>query len=98
MTRPEIAERWKRHLTRKFPREYAGAEVAGICVTSADTFLAGCVSYFVNSGALDPQRLDVVHRTCHDLEIALPHLTSEAREYFEELLLLGRAVAAHATH
>ena len=98
MTRTDIAAAWKAHVERKFPRGLGGNEVAGVCVTSADTFLAGCISYFVESGSLDAERLSVVRSTCQDLERVLPHLSGEARTYFEELLKLGRGVESHFRH
>ena len=30
-------------------------------LTSCDTFLAGCISYFVENGTLDPERTNVVN-------------------------------------
>jgi hypothetical protein len=96
MSRAEIESAWKEHYFRGFPHECAGKEVEGVCRTSCDTFLAGCISYFVENGALDPDRMKVVARVCADLEQAVPYLSGEASEYFAELLMLGKALQVRA--
>ena len=96
MSRAEIESAWNTHYFRRFPRECAGTEVDGVCLTSSDTFLAGCISCFVETGTLDPERTGVVARVCADLERVIPSLGGEAHEYFSELLLLGKALEVRA--
>ena len=67
-----------------------------MCLTSCDTFLAGCISYFVENGALDPERTDAVASVCADLERVMPRLSGDAQSYFSELLVLGRALEVRA--
>jgi len=92
MSRAEIESAWNAHYFRGFPRECAGREVDGVCLTSCDTFLAGCISYFVENGTLDPERTNVVAKVCADLRRVMPRLSGDAREYFSELLSLGEAL------
>ena len=96
MSRAEIESAWNAHYFRAFPRECAGTEVDGVSLTSCDTFLAGCLSYFVENGTLDPERTDAVVNVCADLERVLPRLSGEAHEYFSELLVLGKALEVRA--
>lgn len=96
MSRAEIESAWNTHYFRAFPRECVGSEVDGVCLTSCDTFLAGCISYFVENGALDPERTGVVANVCADLERVVPRLNGDAYEYFSELLSLGRALEVRA--
>ena len=96
MSRAEIESAWNAHYFRGFPRECAGGEVDGVCLTSCDTFLAGCISYFVENGTLDPQRTDVVARVCADLDRVMPSLSGDAHRYFSELLALGKALEVRA--
>ena len=96
MSRAEIEGAWNAHYFRAFPRECAGAEVEGVCLTSCDTFLAGCISYFVENGRLEPERTVAVASVCADLERVLPRLSGEAHEYFSELLALGNALQVRA--
>jgi hypothetical protein len=96
LSRAEIESAWNAHYFRPFPRECAGMEVDGVCLTSCDTFLAGCISYFVENGALDQERVGVVAGVCADLERVMPRLSGEAHEYFSELLALGRALEVRA--
>ena len=95
-SRAEIERAWNEHYFRPFPHECTGQEVDGVCLTSCDTFLAGCISYFVENGALDSERKDVVASVCADLERAMPRLSGKAREYFSELLVLGKALEVRA--
>jgi hypothetical protein len=97
MSRAEIENAWNAHYFRAFPRACAGTEVDGVCLTSCDTFLAGCICYFVENGTLDPERTAVVARICADLERVMPRLSGEAHEYFSELLVLGKGLEARAS-
>jgi len=69
-----------------------GREIDGVCLTYCDTYLAGCISYFIDSGMLDPQRARVVAAASAELRRVLPHLEGEAREYFSALVDLGTAL------
>ena len=92
MSRAEIESAWNAHVLRPFPRGCVGKEVDGVCLTSCDTFLAGCVSYFVERGALDQDRAHVVASVSADLRRVVPQLHGEAYEYFSALLFLGTAL------
>ena len=96
MSRAEIESAWNAHYFRAFPRECAGREVDGVCLTSCDTLLAGCISYFVENGTLDAECTDAVASVCTDLEWVMPRLSGEAHRYFSELLLLGKALEIRA--
>jgi hypothetical protein len=96
MSRAEIESAWSEHYFRRFPQECAGKEVDGVCLTSCDTFLAGCISYFVENGTLDPDRTNDVARVCADLERVMPHLSGDSSKYFSELLMLGKALEVRA--
>jgi hypothetical protein len=96
MSRAELEAAWNEHYFRGFPHEWAGKEVDGVCLTSCDTLLSGCISYFVENGALDPDRSTVVARVCADLERVMPRLSGEASSYFSELLMLGKALEVRA--
>jgi hypothetical protein len=56
----EIRLMWDEWKQIPFPSEYGGKDVAGICVTSVDTFAAGCIDTFVSrNGRLDKRRITV---------------------------------------
>jgi hypothetical protein len=96
MSRAEIESAWNAHYFRAFPHECAAKEVDGVCLTSCDSLLAGCISYFVENGTLDQERTDAVASVCADLERVMPHLNDDARGYFSELLALGKALEVRA--
>jgi len=96
MSRAEFESAWNAHYFRAFPRECAGREVDGVCLTSRDTFLAGCISHFVENGTLDPQRTDAVASVCVDLERVMPRLSGEAHQYFSGMLANKPLVATRS--
>src|SRR5262249_46058024 len=65
----EIQSMWDAWRARPFPSEYAGKDVAGICVTSIDSFAAGCIDTFISrKGNLDEERISVLQTCKDDLE------------------------------
>ena len=88
----DLRQKWQAFLYRAFPSGYGGVEVNNVCVTSVDTFAAGCFDTYVKHGRLDPERIRIL-RECHnDLLRALPSLTGEAKDYFSELASLADEV------
>ena len=91
----DIHQSWSDFSDRPFPDGWAGEEVDGVCVTSVDSFAAGCIDTFVsNGGTLDSKRIDVLWRCSADLGRALPQLDGEARNYFGHLDELITSVLA----
>jgi hypothetical protein len=89
----EIESMWDAWRTRSFPSEYAGKDVAGICVTSTDSFAAGCIDTFISrKGKLDEKRISVLKTCKDDLETIVNSLDGEARIYFNDLLVLSTRV------
>src|SRR5688500_3252541 len=97
MNPAEIRAAWAEFRSLPFPSGCAGEEVEGVCLATTDTFLAGCVSYFIERGSLDAQRTSVVSRACADLERVLPQLPIHAHAYFSSLLSLGLAVKSRGS-
>jgi len=89
----EIQSMWNAWKTQSFPAEYSGKDVAGICVTSLDSFAAGCIDAFIfRKGRLDERRISVLEECKHDLEIVVNALDGGAKTYFNNLLLLSTRV------
>jgi hypothetical protein len=89
----EIRKMWNEWKAMPFPSEYGGKDVAGICVTSLDTFAAGCIDTFVSrNGRLDKRRISVLENCKDDLEVVVNSLDGNARVYFNYLLLLSKGV------
>jgi hypothetical protein len=95
MSPTEIRTAWAEFRSLPFPRGCGGEDVDGVCLATTDTYLAGCISTFVERGSLDAQRASVVSSACADLERVLPRLPAFARPYFSSLLNLGLAVKSH---
>jgi hypothetical protein len=77
---------WREHDAAPFPEGVAGLEVAGICVTSLDTFAAGCIQTYVDSGGrLDQERVAVLASCSRDFAVVVPQMTGEAKAYFARL-------------
>jgi hypothetical protein len=57
----EIKAMWEEWKTIPFPADYSGKDVAGICVTSLDSYAAGCIDTFISrKGRLDDWRISVL--------------------------------------
>jgi hypothetical protein len=54
-----------------------------------DTVISGCVRYYFSEDALDPQRMEILESCKNDLEVLLPDLEGEARNYFDRLQALA---------
>lgn len=84
---------WNEWKARPFPSEYSDTVVAGICVTSLDTFAAGCIDAFIsNNGRLDEHRTSVLEQCKVDLEAVVSCLDGTAKNYFNDLLILAKRV------
>jgi hypothetical protein len=89
----EIKAMWNEWKSLPFPANYSGKDVEGICITSLDSYAAGCIDTFISrKGSLDAWRISVLEKCRDDLEIVLPKLDGEARTYFERLLKLSKKV------
>jgi hypothetical protein len=83
----EIKNLWLEFYKLPFPSMLGGTDVARICVTSLDTFAAGCIDTFVNNkGLLDDERINILDKCRSELEIIVENLDAEAKTYFEKLL------------
>src|SRR6185369_10172996 len=91
----EICNMWDEWKKTPFPKGYAGKEVAGICITTLDTFAAGCIDTFISrKGRLDKRRLSVVEECKKDLEIVVKNIDGKAQTYFRKLLQICERVLA----
>jgi hypothetical protein len=90
---PAIEALWREHSADRFPEGLAGEEVDGICVTSLDTFTAGCLStFFSRRGSLDLGRTAILGLCYRDLSVVVAGLKGEQRRYFARLEQLARMV------
>lgn len=91
----EIEEMWDEWKALPFPSEYAGKEVGGVCVTSLDSYAAGCIETFVSrGGSLDAGRVSILEGCERELEAVVKSLDGDARRYFERLLRITEQVLA----
>ena len=89
----EIQSMWDAWKTQRFPADYSGKDVAGICVTSLDSFAAGCIDTFIfRKGYLDERRISILEKCKDDLEVVVNVLDGSAKTYFNNLLLLSKRV------
>ncbi|MBU2714515.1 hypothetical protein, partial [Zooshikella harenae] len=82
-----ISELWIAHSQSKFPSGYGGKDVNGVCVTSLDSCVSGCVSSYVSKGSnkIDLERYQVLRNSKTQLELVLPYIDESAFEYFSRL-------------
>jgi len=87
-----IESRWLKHKETPFPDGCVELDPAGVCLTSTDTFIAGCITTFLNLGTLDDDRIRVLKRCVVDLNKALPKTDGDIFEYFNELKSIAEQV------
>lgn len=82
-----LEELWKIHQLKSFPKGLGGKDVNDICVSSLDTYISGCISYFIKRGLkeLDVDRLLVLKKGVVSLDNILVSLNDESLEYFSLL-------------
>lgn len=89
----EIKAMWDEWKSMPFPSDYSGKDVEGICVTSLDSYAAGCIHTFISrKGSLDAHRISILENCKKELEIVVQSLDGEGRSYFERLLKLSKKV------
>jgi hypothetical protein len=76
---------WDEYQSMAFPDDYAGKDINDICVTSLDTFAAGCISAYVGDGRLDKKRIEVLRSCLDDLDTIIPALDERPKVYFSAL-------------
>lgn len=87
-----IGPLWAEHRSARFPAGVVGEIVAGVDVTSLDTFTAGCIDTFVKTGKLDLWRTAILGLCHRDLAVAVLSQHGAEKEYFSRLELLARLV------
>ncbi len=80
-----IRNLWNKYNKMPFPENYIGKDVNDICVTSLDTFAAGCISAYTSDGNLDKKRIEILKKCLTDLDKVIPELSGYSRSYFTYL-------------
>lgn len=97
--RMDIERSWSDFRSRPFPDDWVGEEIDGICVTSVDSFAAGCIDTFLSNGrTLESGRIEILHRCSTELRRILPQLDGQARDYFGHLDDLVTGVLNEVEH
>lgn len=94
----ELAELWIEHSQTTFPKGFGGREVQGVCVTTIDSYAAGCLHTYMNGekNELDLERYQILSRCKTDLENIVGSLDGEPQQYFGRLYELCSLVLAEA--
>lgn len=94
-----ITELWVEHSQARFPEDLGGKDVNGVCVTSIDSYAAGCISSYVGreGKSIDLERYQVLQKCKCDLEEVLPHLDGQALEYFDRLREMCAIIVSEAS-
>jgi hypothetical protein len=88
----EIEMFWNEHLSSPFPDSDSYDDTSGIDLRDLDTWVAGCVSTFVETGNLDVGRAAVLGLCYRDLLVAQSVLVGEERNYSSRLEKLAELV------
>jgi hypothetical protein len=93
-----ISELWQEHLTAPFPKGFRGKDVSGIDFVLLDANIAGCVSTFLERGALNLYQLSILGLSYRDASHVVPILNEEGAEYFWRLERLAELVLRAVAH
>ena len=88
----KVKQQWDEFCNIPFPEELVAKEFQGVCVTSIDTFAAGCIHTYIDRGYLDPERRGILEECLDDLDKVMPDLAGPGKAYFMKLYLLGKTV------
>jgi hypothetical protein len=91
----DLKRQWNEFQQLSFPAGFAGEKILGICVTSLDSFAAGCLSKCVD-GKLDADCRAILKSSLEELNQILPLLDGEALDYFTDLRSLVRSALREA--
>ncbi len=82
-----LSELWAEHCKEKFPRGYGGKDVSGVCVTSIDSYVSGCVSSYLKhkEKRVKVEQYQRLQKCGMDLEKILLCTTGDANKYFSRL-------------
>ena len=78
---------WLEHSQSKFPDGYGGVDVNGICVSSLDSSISGCISSYINHGSknISAAKLKILQENEPKLEGILIFLEGDSLKYFSRL-------------
>ena len=81
----DIKTAWSEFATLSVPMDGRIEETGRVCLATLDMFAAECISCFVDNGSLDRDGVRLLEGCSHDVQLILPGLTGQPREYFDQL-------------
>ena len=81
----DIASAWSAFAIVPFPDIHDREETDRVCLKVLDIFAAECISTYADNGSLDRDGVRLLDSCSHDLQLMLPGLTGQPREYFDQL-------------
>ncbi len=81
----QIRVMWKDLTNFSYSVGYEGKDIQGICATSIDEALAGCITGYCSNGQIDKNRINIIISCLNDIDRMLPQLTDRSKQYFQLL-------------
>jgi len=94
-----ISELWIAHSELSFPVGYGGKEIAGVCVSSIDTYASGCISSYVKSKSkrISVDHFQILQNCKRELyQVLSENLDSYASNYFQQLYNMCETIPIEA--
>jgi len=88
----ELRRLWREHREAEYPEGYRDKDVAGVALIRLDADIAGCVSFALGGGRLDPERAKILEGCSRDAVVVTRELSGPARDYFERLKRMATIV------
>jgi hypothetical protein len=91
-----LSELWAEHCKETFPQGYGGKDVGGVCVTSIDSYVSGCVSSYLKhkEKSIDVELYQRLQKCGMEIEKVLLCTTGEANKYFSRLYEMYKLVVS----
>lgn len=86
----KITKMWNEFLKIPFPDNLAEMETTRFELLDIDFSMGGCISTYVeNEGKLDVLKINIIRKCMKELNLLIPKMNEEYKEYFSNLHKLG---------
>ena len=94
-----LSELWAEHCKDTFPQGFGDKDVSGVCVTSIDGYVSGCVSSYLKhkEKSVNVEQYQRLQKCGMELEKVLLCTTGEPNKYFSRLYKMCNLVIANVS-
>ena len=64
----DLKKKWDAFKARPFPDELAGEDIQDVCITSLDTYVAGCIDSYITGKTLGYEKTIILQKCLQDIK------------------------------